>query len=218
MCKARNSDAEPAAALKAALLAWKRAEDTVPPRELDAAGSHLPATGIPRRPPGPAASRRGSVPALHPCSDQQPRLTAVRLLGTVPSRACHPGSAQPPSGYRDLPVPQNTRVPPGCVCRGRPRGAPGGAGAGPALPVPPCPVPSRLLRPGPAPLRPVPARHGTARHGSAQVSAPPPGTARIGPDRTDGAGTTGASGDPGPDAMVTHPPYVVSLLGAEHCR
>lgn len=98
----------------------------------------------------------------------------------VPRSPCSPEHPRPP-GLR-VPVP----------ALGEPR-----AVRGQDPPTPFRPVPSRLACSVPALLRSASARHGTARLGSAQVSALPPGTARIGPDRTDRAGAAGPSGDPG---------------------
>lgn len=169
----------------------------------DAAGSHLPATGIPRWPPGPAAEA-----LCQPCT----RVPIALIHTRAPLGHC----AQPCLSPRECPatlrVPRspcspNISVPPGCVCRCRPAGSPGRCGgrtrpARSALSRPASPVPSR---PRSAPPCPVPARHGTATHGSAQVNALPLGTARIGPhqtgpDRT-GAGAAELNGDPGPGEL-----------------
>lgn len=84
----------------------------------------------------------------------------VRLLGTVPSRACPRGDAQRPSGYPEHPRPPGLRVP--VPAQGEPR-----AVRGRDPPTPFRPVPSRLACSLPAPLRSALSRHGTARHGRA---------------------------------------------------
>lgn len=144
----------------------------------DAAGSHFPATGNPRRPPGPAA---GPEAACQPC-------TRVPISGpdSQPCASRAPCPAVPVS----LGVPSELRVPrshcspahPRAACAAAgPRGAPGG-GTRPPRPAPSRPVPPRLLRPGPAPLRPVPARHSTARQRPGERPAARHRSDRTGPD------------------------------------
>lgn len=136
------------------------------------------------------------MPALHshPCASRAP-CPAVPVPPGVPS--------DPPctqiSVFPEHPRAPGLRVPMPAV--GEPR-----AVRGQDPPTPFRPVPSRLACSVPALLRSALARHGTARLGSAQVSALPPGTARIGPDRT------GQTGRRQPDPVETPDP--VSCGGA----
>lgn len=154
----------------------------------DAAGSHLPATGIPRRPPGPAAEA-----LCQPCT----RVPIALIHTRAPLGHC----AQPCLAPRECPatlrVPRspcspNIPVPPGCVCRCRPSGSPGRCGgrtrpARSALSRLASPAPSR---PRSAPPCPVPARHSNARQRPGERPAARHRSDRTAPDRTgpDGAG------------------------------